>query len=408
GEDEIGFLITTATDRRKNTPGELGTENNWVVLATEEHHVPAIRILSPVGSDDVCSSFEIVQFLTLAYRIVDDGDVASLTALETFKKKWELRYGPIWSCHVLAVCLARGLRMARRAPYQQDLGATSSPPALAPASLIPSFSAVQTAKTDTITVVESLSVSVLMPVVACSMMDVAVSPVHTLSMIETISATLSMMIVSTVAVVPQPVMHQWWPLTQTGLFVSNIPLHFCLNIPNIVIRPTLKTIRNGLRRWNSKAIGYFLGKRPFFHHLNDYVKSIWPLLIDVTVTSNGFFFFRFKTIVAMEEIIEGGPWLFQGQSIVLQKWEPGMVMRKLKHTQVPMWVQFQNLPMELWTNEGLSLVASGIGRPLYQDAITRACTRLNFARVCVMLDVTMKLPKHLVVMSSTEERGEVA
>ncbi|KAL2248663.1 UNVERIFIED_CONTAM: hypothetical protein Sindi_2340000, partial [Sesamum indicum] len=138
-------------------------------------------------------------------------------------------------------------------------------------------------------------------------------------------------------------------------------------------------------------------KRPYFHHLKDYVKSIWPLLIDVTVTSNGFFFFRFKTTVAMEEIIEGGPWLFQGQPIVLRKWEPGMVMRKLKHTQVPMWVQFQNLPMELWTNEGLSMVASGIGRPLYQDAITRACTRLNFARVCVMLDVTMKLPKHLVV-----------
>ncbi|KAL2250145.1 UNVERIFIED_CONTAM: hypothetical protein Sindi_2488200, partial [Sesamum indicum] len=300
--------------------------------------------------------------------------------------------------------------MARRPPYQQDLGATSSPPALAPPSLIPSFSAVQTVKTDTIAMVESLSISVLMSVVACSMMDAAVSPVHTLSMIETISAALSMMIVSATAIVPQPLMHQWWPLTQTGLFVGNIPLHFCLNIPNqneeIVIHPTLKTIRNGLRRWNSTAIGYFLGKRPYFHHLKDYVKSIWPLLIDVTVTSNGFFFFRFKTTVAMEEIIEGGPWLFQGQPIVLQKWEPGMVMRKLKHTQVPMWVQFQNLPMELWTNEGLSMVASGIGRPLYQDAITRACTRLNFARVCVMLDVIMKLPKHLVVMSSTEEGGK--
>ncbi|KAL2248664.1 UNVERIFIED_CONTAM: hypothetical protein Sindi_2340100 [Sesamum indicum] len=178
---------------------ELGTDNNWVVLATEEYHVPAVRILSPVGSDDVCSSFEIVQFLTLVNRIVDDGDVASLTALETFKKKWELRYGPIWLCHVLAVCLARGLRMARRPPYQQDLDATLSPPALAPASLIPSFSAVQTVKADTIGVVESLSISTLMPVVACSMMDAAVSPVHTLLMTETISAALSMMIVSVAA-----------------------------------------------------------------------------------------------------------------------------------------------------------------------------------------------------------------
>ncbi|KAK4381857.1 putative ribonuclease H protein [Sesamum angolense] len=40
---------------------------------------------------------------------------------------------------------------------------------------------------------------------------------------------------------------------------------------------------------------------------------------------------------AMEEVIEGGPWLFQGQPIVLQRWEPGMVLRKHKHTQVPKW-----------------------------------------------------------------------
>ncbi|KAK4381323.1 hypothetical protein Sango_2979200 [Sesamum angolense] len=95
----------------------------------------------------------------------------------------------------------------------------------------------------------------------------------------------------------------------------------------------------------------------------------------------------------MEEVIEGGPWLYLGQPIVLQKWEPGMVLRKLKHTEVPVWIKLRHLPVELWTTEGLSTVASGIGRPLYPDAITRACTRLDFARVCVMLNVSSKLPK---------------
>ncbi|KAL2247313.1 UNVERIFIED_CONTAM: hypothetical protein Sindi_2583600 [Sesamum indicum] len=67
----------------------------------------------------------------------------------------------------------------------------------------------------------------------------------------------------------------------------------------------------------------------------------------------------FKLVADMEDIIEGGTWLFQGQPIVLQKWEPGMVLRKLKHTQVPVWVKLLHLPMELWTEEGLSIVASG-------------------------------------------------
>ncbi|KAL2240833.1 UNVERIFIED_CONTAM: hypothetical protein Sindi_0724500 [Sesamum indicum] len=61
-----------------------------------------------------------------------------------------------------------------------------------------------------------------------------------------------------------------------------------------------------------------------------------------------------------------------------------------------------HLPVELWTEEGLSTVASGIDRPLYSDAITRACTRLDFARVCVMLDVSSKLP-----MMPNEEGGEI-
>ncbi|KAL0293293.1 UNVERIFIED_CONTAM: hypothetical protein Sradi_6945800 [Sesamum radiatum] len=110
----------------------------------------------------------------------------------------------------------------------------------------------------------------------------------------------------------------------------------------------------------------------------------------------------------MEEVIEGGPWLFHGQAIVLQKWEPGMVLRKLQHTQVPVWIKLRHLPVELWTTEGLSIVASGVGRPLYPDAITRACTRLDFARVCVMLDISAKLLKHIVIMIPKEDGSEMA
>ncbi|KAL2224178.1 UNVERIFIED_CONTAM: hypothetical protein Sindi_3028500 [Sesamum indicum] len=63
-------------------------------------------------------------------------------------------------------------------------------------------------------------------------------------------------------------------------------------------------------------------------------------------------------------------------------------------------------PVELWTEEGLSTVASRVGKPLYPDAITRACMRLDFARVCVMLDVTSNLPKHIILMTPDEEGGE--
>ncbi|XP_011071598.1 uncharacterized protein LOC105157005 [Sesamum indicum] len=109
----------------------------------------------------------------------------------------------------------------------------------------------------------------------------------------------------------------------------------------------------------------------------------------------------------MEDIIKGGPWLFQGQSTVLQRWELGIALRKHKHTQVPVWIQLRHLPAEFWMPDGFSVVAGGVGKLLYPDAIMKACTRLDFTRLCVMLDVTSKLPKQMVILMPTEDGGKV-
>ncbi|KAL0285153.1 UNVERIFIED_CONTAM: hypothetical protein Sradi_7181500 [Sesamum radiatum] len=164
-------------------------------------------------------------------------------------------------------------------------------------------------------------------------------------------------------------------------------------------------VAEGSRRWQSTAVGYFLGRRPYFPHLEAYARSNWKGLQQVSATANGFFFFRFKTPAYMEEVIEEGPWLFQGQPVVLQPWEQGMSLRRQKHLQVPVWVRIRHLPMEFWTDDGLSAVASGIGVPLYTDKITKNCLRLDFARVCVMLNFHSKLPKHLIVLSPSLSEG---
>ncbi|KAL0451204.1 UNVERIFIED_CONTAM: hypothetical protein Slati_1098500 [Sesamum latifolium] len=138
----------------------------------------------------------------------------------------------------------------------------------------------------------------------------------------------------------------------------------------VVVRSTLAMSRDGAHRWASTAVGYFLGRKPYFHHLNEYARSSCPAVLDITATAHGFYFFRHK------------------------------------HTQVPVWIRLRHLSVEFWTNDGLSTVASGIGRPLYQDAIMKACTRLDFARVYVMLDISSTLPKHIVVIVPKEDGGE--
>lgn len=147
-----------------------------------------------------------------------------------------------------------------------------------------------------------------------------------------------------------------------GLFIGNIPLQTSSDpvvddkIADAFNNSSRKThssdlrwisIQNEARQRESTAVGYFLGKQPYFYHVQKFALSAWLGLRVVKATSKGFYFFQFKTVAYMEEAIEGEPWLFQRQPIVLQKWESRMAMRKLKHTQVPVWIRLRHLPVEL-------------------------------------------------------------
>lgn len=47
--------------------------------------------------------------------------------------------------------------------------------------------------------------------------------------------------------------------------------------------------------------------------------------------------------------------------------------------------------MEFWTEQGLSYIASALGKPLYADDMTEKGKRLNFAKICVEIHVDTHL-----------------
>ncbi|KAL0445484.1 UNVERIFIED_CONTAM: hypothetical protein Slati_1676300 [Sesamum latifolium] len=150
----------------------------------------------------------------------------------------------------------------------------------------------------------------------------------------------------------------------------------------IVVRPSLAMSRDGARRWASTAVGYFWGKS----HISTTLMNLLALL-----GRQFWMLLRHRTGSTYHPTAAG----------------IGYGSAKHKHTQVSVWILLKHLPVEFWTNEGLSIVVSGIGRPPYQDAITKACTGLDFARVYMMLDISSKLPKHIVVMIPSDDAGEI-
>ena len=114
---------------------------------------------------------------------------------------------------------------------------------------------------------------------------------------------------------------------------------------------------------------------------------------EISTTDNGLYLFRFRDMDARDWVMENGAWYIAGRPIILRVWQPGMEMLNIQLTALPIWVKFYNIPLEYWTNTCLSYIASAVGKPLHMDSHTENRTRLSFARICIEIDLSSKLPK---------------
>ena len=63
-----------------------------------------------------------------------------------------------------------------------------------------------------------------------------------------------------------------------------------------------------------------------------------------------------------------------------------MAIDKDRISRLPIWVHFYNIPLEYWNQEGLSYIASMIGKPLHVDKMTASRRRITYARICIEID----------------------
>ncbi|KAK8549624.1 hypothetical protein V6N13_073407 [Hibiscus sabdariffa] len=111
------------------------------------------------------------------------------------------------------------------------------------------------------------------------------------------------------------------------------------------------------------------------------------------MASSNLYVFSFGNAAAMDWVLENGPWHIQNKPLILRKWEPNLRRLDLDLKKIPVWVQLYNVPLELFSRRGLSYIASAIGVPLYMDTITASKGKLEFAKVCIEIEVGARFPK---------------
>ncbi|XP_071689183.1 uncharacterized protein [Rutidosis leptorrhynchoides] len=102
------------------------------------------------------------------------------------------------------------------------------------------------------------------------------------------------------------------------------------------------------------------------------------------------------------DVLEQGPWMVQNIPIILNKWSPDISLTKGDLTRVPVWVKLHDIPLVGYTNDGLSLIASKVGKPMMSDSFTssicvEAWGRPNFARALIEVSVESDLKDEIKV-----------
>ena len=169
-----------------------------------------------------------------------------------------------------------------------------------------------------------------------------------------------------------------------------------------------EVIADGHQEWSRCMVGYFPGYTMPFHAARSVAFRAWKSegLEEVTSSGTGFLIFRFQTEEAIHSILERGPWMFGGRTIILQQWNAQMSFDKTKIKKIPVWTRLYGIHMPLWTPQGLSQISSRIGRPLSCDKTTSERTRLSYARVYVELDAAIP-PKHQILIQSSLSENHI-
>ncbi|KAF9626622.1 hypothetical protein IFM89_037415 [Coptis chinensis] len=81
-------------------------------------------------------------------------------------------------------------------------------------------------------------------------------------------------------------------------------------------------------------------------------------------------------------------------------------MHKNKINSVPIWVKV-DLPKQLWTKNGIDFISSILGETICMDEATSKRERLNYARICVVIDLELKFPSFIPVDMGKENKVDI-
>lgn len=176
-----------------------------------------------------------------------------------------------------------------------------------------------------------------------------------------------------------------------------------------VLSPPDDVLRKRNEKFKLCMVGTFSKGTHNFTTVKKFAKRfLEPMgMTDVFQKEENIFFFKFKDENAMTKAVSRGTLYVEKRPMLVRPWCINLNSNPI--TSMPLWVKLTNIPYCYWTKEGLSSIASVIGRPISADHLTSKLDILPFAKFCVEYKLGASLPTSIpvkVLDPVTEEKTQ--
>ncbi|XP_019248431.1 PREDICTED: uncharacterized protein LOC109227690 [Nicotiana attenuata] len=150
-------------------------------------------------------------------------------------------------------------------------------------------------------------------------------------------------------------------------------------------------------KWTRAVILYVVGNTSSIGAIKRFITNQWANVQKPKVLfhNDGYFIILLSTNEEKERVMMNGPYTINSRPVMMRQWSESFDFNEEVLRTIPLWIKFPNLPLNLWSNQALSKIGSGLGKPLYVDACTTIAERIIYAGVLIEMDVTRPLPEKI-------------
>lgn len=152
-----------------------------------------------------------------------------------------------------------------------------------------------------------------------------------------------------------------------------------------LVNPPDEVLKLGNDNLKLCILGIFAKGSLPFHKVSMVAAKSWGKrgLVSTSQKSHNSFIFRFADLASKNAILSKGTWLFYNKPVMVSDLLSQQRTGTDKITTMPIWVKFTNIPDSYWTRDGMSSLASVVGRPICADKLTEKLNIRPYARFCV-------------------------